>query len=84
MIQTLAAVGKTLGSGEAAALENPWAGDDVAWWELRNLGRGKGKGWRRETSVAVELEKQLGYSSSRSGENTDDLENGGWRTKQGS
>lgn len=60
--RTLAAVrlllGRTLGQGE------------VAWWELRNLGKGRGKGWRRETSVAVaaeELEKQLGYSSSRSG-----------------
>lgn len=49
-------------------MENPgskdtWAWDDAEWWALRDLGKSRGKGWRRETSVAVaagEQEQQPG------------------------
>lgn len=48
---------------------------------MRSLGRGRGRGQRRETPAAVE--KQQGWSPSSGGrwENTGDLEHGGRQTR---
>lgn len=70
-------------SNRGCCLGEPSGRGDVAWWELRKLGEGGGRGETSGAVAAEELEKQQLQLQQERGD-TGDPENGGWRTKQGS